>query len=112
MKTKKSPIEYNYLVHHIDKEGYKAIVPAINAVVFGDTLTELEEGIRLAIDEERKERGKDNMPTPDSHHTYSGKFVVRTTPAIHEQLTLEAKARGKSLNSYIQDKIQTYHPLT
>jgi len=30
---------------------------------------------------------------------------VRTTPALHERLALEAKTRGKSLNAYLQEKI-------
>lgn len=101
-------IEYDYIVHHVSdgaSRGYKAVIPAFGSVVFGDDLDELERGIALAIAEEKKHRKKKNTPAPDSIQTYSGKFVVRTRPAIHEKLVLEAKARGKSLNAYIQEKI-------
>ncbi|MBP6945457.1 hypothetical protein KBD61_06110 [Patescibacteria group bacterium] len=53
---KKSPIQYDYIVHHISEgksRGYKAIIPAFHGVVFGDTLAELEEGVALAIKEEK-----------------------------------------------------------
>ncbi len=110
MKTQNIP--YDYVVHNISQDGevaYKAVIPAINGIVFGENLAELEEGIALAIDEEiraRKRRGrKDAIPQPDTNRNYSGKFVVRTTPALHERLALEAKTRGKSLNAYLQEKI-------
>ncbi|HCC83718.1 TPA: hypothetical protein DEP96_02625 [Candidatus Uhrbacteria bacterium] len=45
------------------------------------------------------------MPAPDKSQNFSGKFMVRIRPAAHERLALEAKARGKSLNSYVQEKI-------
>lgn len=111
---KKLKIEYDYIVHHIidgESSGYKAIVPAFNGVVFGDNLVELEAGVALAIEEEIKARksarGKKSIiPRPDRGQNFSGKFMVRIRPAMHEKLALEAKARGKSLNSYVQEKIE------
>jgi predicted HicB family RNase H-like nuclease len=110
---KKNTIEYDYIVHHIsdgDSTGYKAIIPAFNSVVFGDNLVELEKGISLAVQEEIKARksarGKKKLiPAPDRTQTFSGKFMVRINPYLHEKIALEAKARGKSLNSYLQEKI-------
>ena len=32
--------------------GYKAVIPSMNGIVFGDTLDELNEGITFAIEEE------------------------------------------------------------
>ena len=110
---KKNPIEYDYIVHHIrdgKSVGYKAIIPAFNCVVFGDGLAEIESGVALAIQEELKARinahGKKRViPEPDAHQTFTGKFMVRMNPALHQKLSIEAKARRKSLNAYIQEKI-------
>lgn len=110
---KKFLIEYDYIVHRVsdgDSTGYKAIIPAFNSVVFGDNLVELEKGISLAIQEEIKARKsargkKQSIPAPDSIQKFSGKFVMRINPSLHEKIALEAKARGKSLNSYLQEKI-------
>jgi predicted HicB family RNase H-like nuclease len=37
---------------------------------------------------------------------YSGKFLVRVSPEVHRQLMLEARRRGKSLNSYVLEKLR------
>lgn len=111
MKKLRKPIQYDYLVHTLtdcDDVGYEATIPALdNAVVYGGNVRELEEGIRFAIDSERILRKKEGraMPPPDANKHYSGKFVVRIDPAVHERLALQAKARGKSLNAYIKQKI-------
>lgn len=110
---KKFDIKYDYVVHRISEGnsiGYKAVIPAFNSVVFGDNLVELEKGISLAIQEEIKARksarkGKQTIPAPDSIQKFSGKFVMRINPFLHEKIALEAKARGKSLNSYLQEKL-------
>ncbi len=109
---KKPSIEYDYIVHHIHdgkSVGYKAFIPAFNGVVFGDDLAEIESGVALAIQEEIKARStqgkKRSIPKPDVHQTFTGKFMVRMNPALHQKLSLEAKARRKSLNAYIQEKI-------
>jgi len=110
---KKNNIEYDYIVHHIStgsSKGYKAIIPAFNGVVFGDNLVELEKGVALAIEEEIRARTsvrgkKRTIPEPDRTQLFSGKFMVRIRPSLHEKLALEAKARGKSLNAYLQEKV-------
>ena len=110
---KKQPIEYDYIVHHIrdgKSIGYKAFIPAFNGVVFGENLMEIESGVALAIQEELKARTmargkKRSIPKPDVQQTFTGKFMVRMNPELHQKLSLEAKARRKSLNAYIQEKI-------
>ncbi len=44
---------------------------------------------------------KDETPLPDSKSVsdYSGKFLVRVDPALHQRLALKAQASGESLNS-------------
>ena len=42
---------------------------------------------------------------------FSGKFMVRLPPEIHRQIFIAAKAEGKSLNTWITEKLsQTDHP--
>ncbi len=108
--TKKTLIVYDYIVHNISKDdtaAYKAVIPAFSAVVYGDSLEELEEGVRFTIEEESREqkRKKRSLPKKDTATSFSGKFVVRIPPAFHERLALEAKAREKSLNAYIKEKL-------
>jgi len=103
-------IRYDYVVHPISEDGqpaYKAVIPAFSAVVYGESLTEIEQGVALSIQEEVKQRRrrKQYVPEPESSARYSGKFVVRLGPAAHERLTLEAKTKKKSLNSYVKEKL-------
>lgn len=37
----------------------------------------------------------------DAIDSYSGKFVVRVEPALHQRLVLKAQAAGESLNSFV-----------
>jgi predicted HicB family RNase H-like nuclease len=37
---------------------------------------------------------------------FSGNFVLRMSPELHRQLSLEARRLGKSLNAYIVDRLK------
>jgi len=104
-------VEYDFLVHNVsekDQKGYMAIIPAFgDAMVFGDDLEELEDGIRFMIEteiEDLKKAGKP-IPKPDRRSKYSGKLIIRIDPVLHEKLSLESKARQISLNKYIERKL-------
>ncbi|MEK7523987.1 MAG: toxin-antitoxin system HicB family antitoxin [Patescibacteria group bacterium] len=109
---KKKPIQYDYYVHSLsedDTSAYQAIIPAFdNAVVFGDTLDELEEGIRFTIESEIAERKKlkKPIPEPEKKTKFNGKILIRITPLLHEKIVLEAKAKGKSLNGYVEERLK------
>lgn len=110
MENKKAPIQYTYAVINIGTErkaAYKAFVPAINSVIFGATLEELERGIRESIILEAKHRKakKMPMPKPERISEKSGKLVLRLRPELHDRLSMEALAYGKSLNAYITEKV-------
>lgn len=104
-------IQYNYYVQSIGTKkepAYKAIIPAFNnAVVFGENLEELEEGIELSIEEEIKEykKAKKGVPLPEKEAKVSGKILIRVAPMLHEKLLIEARANQTSLNKYIEDKL-------
>lgn len=44
-------------------------------------------------------------PVALAERQYSGKFQVRTTPARHRQLTIEAAQAGVSMNRLINDRL-------
>ena len=103
-------IPYDYIVHNIGSEkepAYKAFVPALDATVYGANTGELEEGIAETISLEIKRRKKRGvaMPAPERQAQHSGKLVLRIPPPIHERLALEAKVKGKSLNTYLLEKV-------
>lgn len=112
---KKKPIqeiEYDYYVHSIGEGGegaYKAIIPAFDdTVVYGDTLEELEDGIRFTINSEIEERKRlqKAIPEPEKNTKFSGKVLIRVSPFLHEKMVLEAKAHGTSLNKYIEEQLR------
>ncbi len=106
------PIQYDYYIHPISGDNtpaYKAIIPAFdNAIVYGDNLAELENGVRFTINSEIAERKKQKklVPKPEKETKFSGKILIRITPVLHEKITLEASAAGKSVNKYIEEQLR------
>lgn len=103
-------IKYNFIVQKLvegDEIGYKAVIPAFNGIVYADTLDEMEEAVYQTIEDVIEHRRKNGIPIPkpDRITKYSGKFMLRIEPELHEKLALSAKAKNKSLNQYIRDKI-------
>ena len=41
----------------------------------------------------------------DPEKPYSGKFVVRVEPELHKSISIEARKRGKSLNSLVSEAL-------
>jgi predicted HicB family RNase H-like nuclease len=108
---KSSPIQYDYYVHTLSEDNesaYQAIIPAFdNAIVFGDTLKELEKGVKFTIESEISERKKFKkpIPKPEKKISFNGKILIRVSPLLHEQIVLEAKANGQSLNKFIEQRL-------
>jgi predicted HicB family RNase H-like nuclease len=46
------------------------------------------------------ERGED-VPPPLTERKFSGKLIVRTSPALHARLTVEAAEQNVSLNQWV-----------
>lgn len=69
--------------------------------------TAKEEGVRFTIDSEIAERKKlkKSIPPPEKKTSFNGKILIRIEPVLHEKVFLEAKAAGKSVNGYIQEKL-------
>ncbi|HSK41968.1 MAG TPA: toxin-antitoxin system HicB family antitoxin [Arenibaculum sp.] len=49
----------------------------------------------------------ETIPEPIADRSYSGKFQVRTTPAVHRRLAIEAAEAKVSLNRYVNSKLPT-----
>ncbi|WP_375485289.1 type II toxin-antitoxin system HicB family antitoxin [uncultured Mycobacterium sp.] len=52
----------------------------------------------------------DDVPTPLTDHHYSGKFVVRTSPALHARLVVEAAEQNVSMNQWVAMKLADRQP--
>jgi predicted HicB family RNase H-like nuclease len=59
----------------------------------------VDEWIRLA------DRDGTALPTAERSDAYSGRFVLRVPPPVHQALALKARAAGKSLNAYCAEKL-------
>lgn len=46
------------------------------------------------------------LPPPARRKTYSGKFVVRVSPELHQKAALKAGSRNESLNQFVADAIE------
>ena len=66
-----------------------------------DRVDELVEGMRA--------RDEDLPPSLTVRH-YSGKFVVRTSTALHARLPVEAIEQGVSLNQWVVQKLSGRRP--
>ena len=48
---------------------------------------------------------QEDIPVPLSLRSFSGRFVVRTTPETHRRLAIQAEESGVSLNRYINSML-------
>lgn len=84
--------------------GYVAWIKELpGCITYGETLEEtlkmLEEAKELYI-ETALARGK-KLPEPVAERKYSGKFLLRISPALHERLAEMAADEGVSLNALV-----------
>ena len=45
------------------------------------------------------------LPPPSAGKSYSGKFLVRIPPELHQKAAVKAMARGESLNQYVAEAL-------
>jgi predicted RNase H-like HicB family nuclease len=77
----------------------------------GPTLTEAIVGIEHAVDEYLEDRDGDGPP-PLTDHTFSGKFLVRTSPMLHARLSVEAAEQNVSMNQWVVQKLAGRSPIS
>jgi predicted HicB family RNase H-like nuclease len=69
----------------------------------GTSVAELQQAFKDSVEdyiEFCRQRGD------EPERPFSGTFVVRMSPELHRHLVLEAKRKGKSLNSYVIGKLR------
>lgn len=64
-------------------------------------------GIRKLVEEVRNDMFKEGeaVPEPIALRQYSGKFMVRVPPQVHQKLAIEAAESGVSLNRLASSKL-------
>lgn len=81
--------------------------PIIGQCCHGDTEAEVLQQLTTIVEEwvEIFLRDGKPLPEPSAGRTYSGKFLVRVSPEIHQKAALKAMARGESLNQFVAEAI-------
>jgi predicted HicB family RNase H-like nuclease len=76
------------------------------------TLREAIAAIEEAVDEciSEREAAGDELPAALTDRQYSGKFVVRTSPALHARLAVEAAEQNVSMNQWVALKLADRQP--
>jgi len=74
------------------------------------TLQEAIAGVEQAVDEYLADREGD-IPPPLTERKFSGKFLVRTSPTLHSQLTVEAAEQNVSMNQWVVQKLAGRAPI-
>ncbi|MDT5049600.1 MAG: hypothetical protein QOG75_5498 [Mycobacterium sp.] len=71
------------------------------------TMQEAIAGVEQDVDEfiAEREAADEDVPVPLTERQYSGKFVVRTSPALHARLALEAAEQNVSMNHWVVQKL-------
>jgi predicted HicB family RNase H-like nuclease len=69
----------------------------------GTTVYELRQAFEDSV-EDYLEFCSERREQPDK--PFSGKFVLRTTPALHRDIFIAAKQAGKSLNAWVAEQLE------
>lgn len=109
MWLKKLPYSYTVIdISEGNKIGFKAVIPKFPKLhVMADSISQLHETVKIAIAEEIRyyKRKRLTVPKPDTHQ-YSGRFILRVRPEIHEKLAHLSDSEGTSLNHYLNRLIE------
>lgn len=81
--------------------------PIIGQCCHGKTEAEVLEQLTTIVEEWVEIYLKDGRPLPEATagKSYSGRFLVRVKPEVHQKAALKAAARGESLNEFVADAI-------
>jgi len=108
MKGTMSYKDYHGSVEYSDEDNvfFGRIIGINDHITFeGDSVTSLRNDFQNAVDEYIElcsQIGK------DPEKAYKGTFNVRITPALHKDLTIYSSAHGRTLNSIVEEAIQSY----
>lgn len=69
----------------------------------GESVAEVEKEFRASVDDYLAWCAEDGV---EPEKPYSGRFVVRVAPSLHQRAAVEAKRRGLSLNRFIEQSVE------
>ncbi len=100
---------YTFRVEWSDEDGvYLAMaleLPSVKA--HGETpegaLAEVKIPLGLAL--EMMDQNHEDLPSPIATRKFGGKFLVRATPELHKNLTIQAAEAGVPLNQFLLIKL-------
>jgi predicted HicB family RNase H-like nuclease len=109
-KKTTSPHRYSLIVEWSDEDQvWIGRCPELfHGGVHGDDRVKVYAELLQAVDEHIELARQDGRPLPDplADRKFSGKFVLRTSPELHRDLTLKALKNGESLNNFVVKKLQ------
>ena len=100
----KASDRYLKIVEWSDEDGsYVGSVPGwIGPCCHGDDEAKVYKDLCDVVDEWIEIYQKDGRPLPSpTARSYSGKFVLRTGPDLHQALSVRAMLEGESLNTFV-----------
>lgn len=100
----KASDRYLKIVEWSDEDGcYVGSVPGwIGPCCHGDDEAKVYKELCTVVDEWIELYEKDGRPLPPpTARSYSGKFVLRTGPDLHQALSVRAMLEGESLNTFV-----------
>nr|BFD69173.1 hypothetical protein HAGR004_41950 [Bdellovibrio sp. HAGR004] len=66
-------------------------------------IKELKVALSLALDSMLEDG--EHIPEPISLHKFKGRFLVRATPELHKEITIQAAESGVSVNQFVLTKL-------
>ena len=112
-------LRYRITIEGEEKTGYFASITDLpGCIAEGETEGEALENLRMArtLWIETAYSFDDVIPLPTSDNKYSGKFLLRVPPYLHQKLAESAEREGVSLNQYLvsllsgRDAVSQYSP--
>ena len=85
------------------EKAFEIYVPALDAIIFGDTIAEALEGYMGYFDDEIKLRRREGrpMPKPDYRSDEIKQVPLRLSEQTYQRISEKAKKQGHSFNSFV-----------
>ena len=112
-------LRYRITIEGEEKTGYFASITDLpGCIAEGETMDEALSNLEVArtLWIETAYSFDDVIPLPTSDNKYSGKFLLRVPPYLHQKLAESAQREGVSLNQYLvsllsgRDAVSQYSP--
>lgn len=95
---------YEYYARCLEITGLYAVAPTAH-----EALARAETAVGAYLRESEEVFGGE-PPKPLSERNFSGRFIVRTSPALHARLSMEATEQAVSLNQWVVQKLAGRQP--